>query len=382
MKTILTVIGARPQIIKAAAISRAIKESFSEELNEILLHTGQHYDAAMSQIFIDQLGIPEPDINLNSGSGSHGKQTAFMLDGIEEQLRIYKPNGILVYGDTNSTLAAALAASKIHIPVIHVEAGLRSFNKRMPEEINRIGADHVSTMLFSPTITGMDNLANENFDLNSNAPYSIDTPGVFHSGDVMFDNSLYFSKLSERESTIIDELGLKGEDFILCTIHRPSNTDSKERLGSLMRTLLEICTEDQTPLILPLHPRTKAKLNEFFEGSELMKSLDESPYFRFVPPCGFLDIIALEKNCSLVMSDSGGVQKEAYFFNKPCLVFRPQTEWVEIVEEGCARLVDADVDKIKEGYAYFKGKKDLSFPSIFGDGQAANFICKQLVNHL
>ena len=182
MKTILTVIGARPQIIKAAAISRAIKESFSGELKEILLHTGQHYDAAMSQIFIDQLGIPEPDINLNAGSGSHGKQTAFMLEGIEEQLDIHKPDGLLVYGDTNSTLAAALAASKIHIPVIHVEAGLRSFNKRMPEEINRIGCDHVSTMLFSPTITGMENLANENFKLNAAPPFTIDTPVFFFIG--------------------------------------------------------------------------------------------------------------------------------------------------------------------------------------------------------
>tara|TARA_B100000809_G_scaffold266012_1_gene326882 strand:- start:8216 stop:9364 length:1149 start_codon:yes stop_codon:yes gene_type:complete len=382
MKTILTVIGARPQIIKAAAISRAIKESFSGDLKEILLHTGQHYDAAMSQIFIDQLGIPEPDINLNAGSGSHGKQTAFMLEGIEEQLDSHKPDGLLVYGDTNSTLAAALAASKIHIPVIHVEAGLRSFNKRMPEEINRIGCDHVSTMLFSPTSTGMENLANENFKLNAAPPFTIDTPAVYHSGDVMYDNSLYFSKISEEKSTILDDLGLRGKDFILSTIHRPSNTDNKERLEGLMETLLEIAEGNNTQLILPLHPRTKAKLEQFFSGESLMNRLENSEYFRFVPPCGFLDIIALEKNCSMVMSDSGGVQKEAYFFGKPCLVFRPQTEWIEIIHSGCAILVDADTTKIKEGYEYFKNNTDLEFPSLFGDGRAAHFICDQMLKHL
>ncbi len=382
MKTILTVIGARPQIIKASAISRAIKDSFSGELKEILLHTGQHYDVAMSQIFIDQLGIPEPDINLNTGSGSHGKQTAFMLEGIEEQLDIHKPDGLLVYGDTNSTLAAALAASKIHIPVIHVEAGLRSFNKCMPEEINRIGCDHVSTMLFSPTRTGMENLANENFKLNAAPPFTIDAPAVYHSGDVMYDNSLYFSKISEKKSTILDDLGLGGKDFILSTIHRPSNTDNKERLEGLMETLLEIAEGNRTALILPIHPRTKAKLEQFFSCESLMNRLENSEYFRFVPPCGFLDIIALEKNCSMVMSDSGGVQKEAYFFGKPCLVFRPQTEWVEIIHSGCARLVDADTTKIKEGYEYFKNNTDLEFPALFGDGKAAHFICEQMVKHL
>ncbi|MEJ6681514.1 MAG: UDP-N-acetylglucosamine 2-epimerase (non-hydrolyzing) [Flavobacteriales bacterium] len=382
MKTILTVIGARPQIIKASAISRAIKESFSGELKEILLHTGQHYDTAMSQIFIDQLGIPEPDINLNTGSRSHGKQTAFMLEGIEEQLDIHKPDGLLVYGDTNSTLAAALAASKIHIPVVHVEAGLRSFNKRMPEEINRIGCDHVSTMLFSPSTTGMENLKNENFKLNAEPPFTIDTPAVYHSGDVMYDNSFYFSKESEEKSTILDDLGLRGKDFILSTIHRPSNTDSKERLEGLMETLLEIAEGNRTSLILTLHPRTKAKLEQFFSGDTLMDRLENSEYFRFVPPCGFLDIIALEKNCSMVMSDSGGVQKEAYFFGKPCLVFRPQTEWIEIIHSGCARLVDADPTKIKEGYEYFKNNTHLEFPSLFGDGKAAHFICEQIVKHL
>ncbi len=382
MKTILTVIGARPQIIKAAAVSRAIREDFKGELKEVLVHTGQHYDSSMSQIFIDQMGIPDPDINLNAGSGSHGKQTAFMLEKIEEQIDTLKPDGILVYGDTNSTLAAALAASKMHIPVIHVEAGLRSFNKRMPEEINRIGCDHVSTMLFSPTAAGIANLANENFNLDSVPPFSIDSPAVYHSGDVMFDNSLYFSKISETNSTILDDLELRGQNFILSTIHRPSNTDSKERLERLMETLLEISEESKIPVILPLHPRTKSKLEQFFSEGSLLTKLEKSEYFKFIPPCGFLDIIALEKNCSMVMTDSGGIQKEAYFFSKPCLVFRPQTEWVEIVQSGCARLVDSDPMKIKEGYEYFKNNSDLKFPSIFGNGKAAHFICDQLVKHL
>jgi len=382
MKTILTVIGARPQIIKAAALSRAIKENYSSELKEILLHTGQHYDAAMSQIFIDQLGIPEPDINLNAGSGSHGKQTAFMLEGIEKELEKHKPDGLLIYGDTNSTLAAAIAASKIHIPVIHIEAGLRSFNKRMPEEINRIGSDHVSTFLFSPTATGMENLAKENFKLNAEPPYSIDNPAVIHSGDVMYDNSLHFSELSKQKSTLIQELGLEQKDFILSTIHRPSNTDSKDRLAGILSTMLEIAEAKQLEVILPLHPRTKNKIDEFLNGTDLLSKLESSAYFKFIPPCGFLDIIALEKNCKLVMSDSGGVQKEAFFFKKPCLVFRPQTEWVEIIDAGCARLVDADPIKIKEAFTYFNRKEKLEFPSIFGDGKAAEFICEQLVKHL
>ncbi len=382
MKKIMTVIGARPQIIKAAALSRTIRETFSSELNEIILHTGQHYDTAMSQIFFDQLGVPEPDINLNTGSGSHGKQTALMLDGIERQLAIHNPNGLLVYGDTNSTLAGALAAAKIHIPVVHVEAGIRSFNKRMPEEINRIGCDHMSTLLFSPTITGVANLKNENFDISSNDSYSVDRPGVFHCGDVMYDNSLYFSGVSDEKSTIISELGIEGKAFILSTIHRPSNTDHPERLKNLLNALLKIGEENQTEIILPLHPRTKTKLEEFFSGSEFMSLLENSKFFRFIPPCGFLDIIALEKNCSMIITDSGGVQKEAFFFQKPCLILRPQTEWVEIVEAGCAILVDADPQKIAEGYAYFQQKTDLDFPSIFGDGKAAHFICEQMIKHL
>ncbi|MFK7757606.1 MAG: non-hydrolyzing UDP-N-acetylglucosamine 2-epimerase [Flavobacteriales bacterium] len=382
MKTILTVIGARPQIIKAAAISRAIKNHFSGELKELLLHTGQHYDAAMSQIFIDQLGIPEPDINLNAGSGSHGKQTAFMLEGIETELEKHQPDGVLVYGDTNSTLAAALAASKIHIPVVHVEAGLRSFNKRMPEEINRIGCDHVSTMLFSPTTTGIDNLKNENFPISTPAPYSIDAPGVFHSGDVMYDNSLYFSEVSEQSSSIVSDLGLDSSEFILATIHRPANTDDKKRLETLLTSLLSIATEHKLKIVLPLHPRTKAKMERFFGEDGLLAELEKSPYFMLIPPCGFLDIIALEKNCAIVMTDSGGVQKEAFFFKKPCLVFRPQTEWVEIITSGCARLVDADPDKILEAFNFFHKNEALEFPSIFGDGKASEFICDILVKHL
>ncbi len=382
MKTILTVIGARPQIIKATAISRAIKENFSSYIKEILLHTGQHYDAAMSQIFIDQLGLPVPDINLKVGSDNHGQQTASMLAGIEEQLLIHQPDGVIVYGDTNSTLAAALAAAKIQVPVIHIEAGLRSFNKQMPEEINRIGTDHVSTLLFCPTSTGIDNLRNENFKLEMTPPFTIDHPAVFNSGDVMFDNSIYFSEIADRESTVIDELKLENKKFILCTIHRPSNTDDSERLNVLMRTLLDISEQYQLDVVFPVHPRTQGKLDEFFNGDVLMNRLEESQNVHMISPCGFLDMIALEKNCCMVMTDSGGVQKEAFFFNKPSLIFRAQTEWVEIIDAGCALLVDANSERIKNGFSHFWDKDDLDFPEIFGNGKAANFICEQLVEHL
>lgn len=382
MKTILTIIGARPQIIKAAAVSRAIRENFSNDLKEIIIHTGQHYDDNMSQVFINQLGIPEPDVNLNSGSGAHGKQTAYMLEGIEEQLLKFKPDALLIYGDTNSTLAGAIAASKIHIPVVHVEAGLRSFNKKMPEEINRICSDHVSTLLFSPTETGVQNLEAEGFKTENCPPFNLDNPKVYHSGDVMYDNSLHYARLSDETSTLLNDLDLAGKEFILSTIHRPSNTDDKDRLKSILTCLLDIAEENKIHVVLPLHPRTKAKIEQHFSQDDLKTRLKTSEYFKLIPPCGFLDMIALEKNCQLVMTDSGGVQKEAFFFDKPCLVFRPQTEWVEIINSNCGRLVDADVQKIKDGFTHFNQDLDLEFPKLYGDGNAAKFICQEILNHL
>lgn len=381
MIKLLTIIGARPQIIKAAALSRAIKSKFSNQISEVIVHTGQHYDENMSQVFFDELQIPAPDYNLNSGSGMHGKQTASMIAGIEEILLKEKPNGIVLYGDTNSTLAGAIAASKIHVPVIHIEAGLRSFNKAMPEEINRIMCDHVSTFLFSPTQAGYKNLVKEGFPENNVAPYSFNNPKIYHCGDVMYDNSLYFSEVAEQKTSVLDDLGLKNSPFILATIHRNNNTDEPERLNALFSALNDIASENKIKIILPLHPRT-AKLLPTNLAPDIYKKVVENTYIQLIPPVSFLEIIALEKNASLVITDSGGVQKEAFFFKKPCIILRSETEWIELVNCGAAKITDADETKIKEAYQYFKNHKTLDFPPLFGDGKAAEFICSELVNYI
>lgn len=381
MIKIVTIIGARPQIIKAAALSRAIKNLFSTQIQEIIVHTGQHYDANMSQVFFDELGIPAPDYNLNVGSGSHGKQTAIMLTGIEEILIKEKPNAIVLYGDTNSTLAGGIAASKIHVPVIHIEAGLRSFSKAMPEEINRIMCDHVSTFLFSPTKTGYDNLIREGFNKDALAPYTADNPKIYHCGDVMYDNSLYFSDISEEKTDVISKLKLQKNKFILATIHRNNNTDEPERLNALFKSLNDISLKHSLDVVLPLHPRT-AKLLPLNLKKELFESISVNPHFKIIEPASFLEMLALEKNCQLVMTDSGGVQKEAFYFEKPCVILRPETEWVELVECGAAIVADADEMKIKAAFDSLTHKLDLRFPKLYGDGKASEFICKELIKYL
>lgn len=381
MFTILTVIGARPQIIKAAAISRAIRTQYADKMREIIVHTGQHYDANMSQIFIDELSIPAPDFNLNTGSGSHGKQTAAMITGIEEILISEKPDAIVLYGDTNSTLAGAVAASKLHIPVIHIEAGLRSFNKSMPEEVNRIMCDHISTLLFSPTSTGFENLQKEGFKKDNPGPYHADNPKIYHCGDVMYDNSLYFSELAEQKTTILANLQLKPNQFILATIHRNNNTDEPIRLNALFRALQKIAEKDQIDIVLPLHPRT-AKLLEINLDPTLLKSIRENTHFKICAPASFLEMISLEKNCRMVMTDSGGVQKEAFYFEKACIILRPETEWVELVQCGSAIITDADEIKIAEAYESLNARNDLKFPKLYGDGKAAEFICSEILQQI
>jgi UDP-GlcNAc3NAcA epimerase len=313
MLKIVTIIGARPQIIKAAALSRAIKNKYSTQIQEVIVHTGQHYDANMSQVFFDELGIPAPDYNLNVGSGSHGKQTAVMLTGIEDILLKEKPDAIVLYGDTNSTLAGGIAASKIHVPVVHIEAGLRSFSKAMPEEINRIMCDHVSTLLFSPTKTGFDNLLREGFNKNATAPFSADNPRIYHCGDVMYDNSLYFSSMAESKTTILERLKLEKNKFILATIHRNNNTDEPVRLNALFRSLHDISLKYKLDVVLPLHPRT-SKLLETNLEKELYSEIKTNKQFKITEPASFLEMVALEKNCKLVMTDSGGVKKEDLYF--------------------------------------------------------------------
>jgi UDP-GlcNAc3NAcA epimerase len=380
MIKILTIIGARPQIIKAAALSRAIRESFSDQIHEVLLHTGQHYDQNMSEVFFQQLGIPQPDYNLNVGSGAHGKQTATMISGIEEVLLKENPDYIVLYGDTNSTLAGTIAASKLHIPIVHIEAGLRSFNKSMPEEINRIMCDHASTLLFSPTLTGIRNLEHEGFRMNNATPYTMDNPGVFHSGDVMYDNSLFFASISDDQSKIIKELGLKGKPFILSTIHRDNNTDQPERLNGIFEAMYQISTEKDIDIVLPLHPRTAKLLKQNLKPT-LYANIKNHSRIHIIAPVSFLDMIALEKNAVLVMTDSGGVQKEAFYFEKPCIIMRPETEWVEIVEQGAGMICDANAAFIKAAVIHFIENADSSFPKIFGDGKAAWFICEQLLKN-
>jgi len=374
---IVTVIGARPQIIKAAALSRAIR-SYAHKVTEIIVHTGQHYDANMSEIFINELGIPSPDYNLKVGSGTHGRQTAAMIIGIEEVLEKEQPDWLVVYGDTNSTLAAAVAASKMHIPIAHIEAGLRSFNKTMPEEINRILCDHVSTLLFSPTKSGYENLLNEGFNKND-PPYSFDKPGIYHCGDLMYDNSLYFSEVARSKTKIYDELQLN-QPFILATIHRNANTDDPLRLRSLFTVLSDLSVENNIRIILPVHPRTRKMMDSLLDP-QTKEKVEQSNLF-LCDPASFLEMIVLEQNAEMVITDSGGVQKEAYYFKKPCIILRPETEWVELVENGCARIVDADSTKIREAFDYyFKQKSLLTFPDVFGDGYAADFILNEMYIH-
>jgi UDP-GlcNAc3NAcA epimerase len=375
---IITVIGARPQIIKAAALSRVILNDF-QEIEEIIVHTGQHYDKNMSDIFFTELEIPKPQINLKVGSSSHGAQTALMIDKIEKVMLEYSPNAVVVYGDTNSTLATAIAASKLHVPIVHIESGLRSFNKKMPEEVNRILCDHVSTLLFSPTKSGYNNLLKEGFSKENSNNASADSPNIYHCGDIMYDNSLYFSKLSDKNSGILEKLNLQNEKFILATVHRNDNTDSKIKLKDLFSTFLQITEIHQLKIILPLHPRT-SKMMEQLLDSQLLKKIQESNLLTIIDPASFLDMIALEKNAELIITDSGGVQKEAYFFKKPCIILRPQTEWVEIVETKSAVISDTNSKIILEATDRFLSNPDLKFPEVFGDGNAASFIAKEMLN--
>ena len=381
MKKIITIVGARPQIIKSSAISRAISTHFKDELKEVIVHTGQHYDENMSHVFFEEMAIPFPDYNLNVGSGSHGKQTAKMLEGLEEIFQKEEPAAVLVYGDTNSTVAGALAAIKIFIPVIHVEAGLRSYNKAMPEEVNRITCDHMSTLLFTPTLSGITNLKKEGFSMDTSEKASVNHPHVYHCGDIMYDNSLHFSNVSDEKSTILNELGLTADQFVLCTVHRDSNTDIKDNMEQIFSALLAIGENSGLKIVLPLHPRTKHKMKDQL-SEELYQSIEESEDILIIPPAGFLDIIALEKNARMIVTDSGGLQKESYFFQKPCVILRPQTEWVEIVENGNAVLVDADYDRIVDGFNQLLMKDDYTYPTYYGDGKAAEFICQKIIEQL
>ncbi|MBV2246174.1 MAG: UDP-N-acetylglucosamine 2-epimerase (non-hydrolyzing) [Lentimicrobium sp.] len=378
MLKIITVIGARPQIIKAAALSRAIHNHFSQRIREIIIHTGQHYDASMSQVFFDELGIPEPHYNLGVGSGPHGRQTARMIEGLENILLNEQPGFLVLYGDTNSTLAGAIAASKLHIPIVHIEAGLRSFNKSMPEEINRIMCDHVSTLLFSPTETGLANLIREGFKEAALPPWSSDNPKIYHCGDVMYDNTLYFAQMAEEKSEILEAHGLISGNYLLSTIHRDNNTDIPERLNAIFKALDTISRSREIQVVMPLHPRTARLLKQNLT-TEIYSSVNDNKLIKVIPPVSFLDMTRLEKNARLILTDSGGVQKEAYFFEKPCVIARSETEWVEIVEAGAGIIADADSERLSNALEAFLDHPPIQYPKVFGDGEAARFICDQML---
>ncbi len=349
MIKITTIIGARPQFIKAATISRVVKTR--TDVSEIIIHTGQHYDMNMSQIFFNELDIPAPDINLEVGSGPHGKQTGKMIEGIEEALINDTPNWVLVYGDTNSTIAAALAATKLNIPIAHVEAGLRSFNRAMPEEINRIATDHISDILFAPTQNAMNLLALEGLSGKS----------VF-TGDVMFDSILHYKSIARQNNSLANIVNVESGKYFLATVHRQENTDNYKNLQSIFLAFSEL----DLPVVIPLHPRT-------------LKMMDEVTYrsnVKIIQPVGYLDMITLLDNCHKVLTDSGGLQKEAFFLQKPCITLRDETEWVETLEDNWNCTAGANKQKILDKVALTQTGNQKSF---FGDGKAAEKIVDYLV---
>ena len=346
---VVSIVGARPQFIKLAPLSKALREA---GFKEVIVHTGQHYDDNMSELFFKELEIPEPDYNLGIGSGSHGEQTGRMLIAIEDILLKENPDLVIIYGDTNSTLAGALASSKLHIPLAHIEAGLRSFNKNMPEEINRIVADHLSSLLFAPTETAVENLRREGIE-----------KGVYLVGDIMFDALMHFSKISDAKSKILEALNLKPREYYLATIHRAENTDNWERLKNILEALSSL----DKPVIFPVHPRTKKKVEEYN-----LEFLIEK--IQVIEPVGYLDMIQLEKNAKAILTDSGGVQKEAFWLRVPCITLRDETEWVETVRYGWNRLVGADKEKILDAVKSISPGEEVDFINEY----AARKICGRI----
>ena len=347
---IVTIVGARPQFIKSATVSRIINQN--KEMNEIIIHTGQHYDKNMSEIFFSELNIPEPNYNLEVGSGLHGFQTALMIERIEKILIDEKPDWVLIYGDTNSTVAGALVASKLHIKIAHIEAGLRSFNKKMPEEINRIVSDHISDLLFAPTQNAVELLKKEGL-----------TKNVFLTGDVMFDSVLFYQKKIDDKFQLSQITDL--DDFYLGTIHRPANTDNSKNLQSIFSAFSEL----DLPIIVPLHPRTK----------KLLHNINFTNNVKLIEPISYLKMLLLLKNCQKVFTDSGGLQKEAFFLGKPCITLREETEWIETLENNWNFIVGANKVKILEKAKIIDFGEQKQF---FGDGKAAekivNFLCQTI----
>jgi len=357
MKTVLSVVGARPQFIKAAAVSRALKRA---GLREVLVHTGQHYDRNLSRVFFRELDIPEPDVNLGIGSGGHGAQTGRMLEALERVIARERPDWVLVYGDTNSTLAGALAAAKLRVPLAHVEAGLRSFNRAMPEELNRVVADHAADLLLAPTRAAVANLRREGVP-----------PGrIALTGDVMYDVALYYGDKAGRASRVLDELDLRPRGYVLATVHRAENTDDRARLLALFGALRRLARD--LPVVMPVHPRTrKALARAGWRGAGGL---------RLIEPVGYLDMVCLERSARLIATDSGGVQKEAYFYSVPCVTLRAETEWVELVAAGWNRLVPpTSAGRVHRALrAMVEGFRRPPRPRLYGNGRAAEAVVRHL----
>jgi UDP-GlcNAc3NAcA epimerase len=353
---LVTIVGARPQFIKAAALSRAFQEI--GEIEEVIVHTGQHFDKNMSDVFFEEMQIPHPQYNLAINSLSHGAMTGRMIEKIEAVLLEEKPDFLLVFGDTNSTLAGALAAVKIQVPIVHVEAGLRSFNMAMPEEINRILTDRISNILFCPTDTAIENLVKEGY-----GHLNVD---VVKSGDVMEDAALYYEKLSHEKATVLQNNNLVESSYYLCTLHRAENTNSTARMAEIIKGLNSIA--EKFRVVLPVHPRTK----ELLLQNNLHKNI------LILEPVGYYDMIALVKNARLIVTDSGGLQKEAYFFDKFCVTVRDQTEWVELVSNGYNKIVGASRNKIVEAVKDFEARNFHKKNVLYGGGKAAHFIADYL----
>ena len=351
---IISIVGARPQFVKAAPLSKELRKNF----REILLHTGQHYDHNMSPIFFKELSIPKPDYNLGIGSGSHGEQTGKMLEAIEQILLKEEPNRVLVYGDTNSTLAGALAAVKLNIPIAHVEAGLRSYNREMPEEINRVIVDHLSDLLFCPTETAVSNLKLEGI-----------TRGVFNTGDIMLDSLSSSLKAAQRKSRTLEKLNLKSKTYLYATVHRPENTDNRRNL----KNILDAFGGSGKTIVFPVHPRTKAAIKN------LKFKIKNLPNVKFIDPVGYLDSLQLQVNAKKVLTDSGGIQKEAYVLKVPCITLRTETEWKETVKDGWNVVVGASKEKISDSIKNFspKGKQN----NYFGTGDSVSKIVKIISNY-
>jgi UDP-GlcNAc3NAcA epimerase len=353
---LVNIVGARPQFIKAAVISRAIKsenecsENVHSQVQEVIVHTGQHYDENMDRIFFEELHIPTPQYNLGIGSGSHGQMTGKMLEKVEKVLLHERPDGVIVYGDTNSTLAGALAAVKLYIPLVHIEAGLRSFNRKMPEEINRVLTDTVSNLLFCPTQTALDNLAREKFK-----------QGVYWVGDVMYDSFLFNKELADKKSIILKQLKLTKGKYVLATVHREENTDNRDRLESILNAFKKIASDGQA-LVLPVHPRTRRSIRKLNIEDNLSEDI------RLIFPVGYLDMICLMSNARVILTDSGGVQKEAYFAKVPCITLRNETEWPETLSNGWNHLAGTEFNSITEAFKKVVLRNVRTDENFFGEG--------------